>query len=70
VIRVSTPTLTKGTHWYNVPPVRPHFTVEVKEDVPVDACVARNRSIPLAARDLTAWLQAFFAREVEQIASA
>jgi hypothetical protein len=62
--------LTKGAKWYRVPPTRPHFVIEVKDDIDVKAYLARNRSISLAARELTSWLQGFFQREIGQIASA
>ena len=70
VIRVSTPVLTKGAKWYRVPPTRPHFVIEVKDDIDVKAYLARNRSISRAARECTSWLQGFFQREIGQIASA
>jgi 1-acyl-sn-glycerol-3-phosphate acyltransferase len=70
VIRVSTPTLTKGAKWYRVPPARPHFVIDVKDDIDVKDYLLRNRSISLAARELTSWLQGFFQREIGQVASA
>lgn len=70
VIRVSAPMLTKSTRWYRVPPTRPHFVIEVKDDIDVKAYLLRNRSISLAARELTSWLQRFFQREIEYVASA
>ena len=70
VIRVSTPMLTKGAKWYRVPPTRPHFVIEVKDDIDVKAYLARNRSLSLAARELTSWLQGFFQGEIGQVASA
>jgi 1-acyl-sn-glycerol-3-phosphate acyltransferase len=70
VIRVSTPVLTKGAKWYRVPPTRPHFVIEAKDDIDVKLYLARNRSISLAAREFTSWLQGFFEREIGQIASA
>jgi 1-acyl-sn-glycerol-3-phosphate acyltransferase len=70
VIRVSTPMLTKGSKWYRVPPTRPHFVIEVKDDINVKSYLDRNRSVPLAARELTSWLQSFFEMEIGQIASA
>jgi 1-acyl-sn-glycerol-3-phosphate acyltransferase len=70
VIRVSTPLLPKGAKWYRVPPTRPHFVIEVKDDINVKAYLDRNRSASLAARELTSGLQGFFEREIGQIASA
>jgi 1-acyl-sn-glycerol-3-phosphate acyltransferase len=70
VIRVSTPFLTKGAKWYRVPPTRPHFVIEVKDDIDVKAYLARHRSISRAARELTSCLQGFFQREIGHIASA
>lgn len=57
IIRVSTPLLFRGSRWYAVPATRPHFEIEVKPAIDVRPYIARNRSTPLAARDLTAWLQ-------------
>jgi 1-acyl-sn-glycerol-3-phosphate acyltransferase len=70
VIRVSTPMLPKGAKWFRVPPARPHFVIEVKDDIDVRAYRDRNRSVPLAVRELTIWLQEFFQREIGTIASA
>jgi 1-acyl-sn-glycerol-3-phosphate acyltransferase len=70
VIRVNTPVLHKGAKWLRVPPRRPHFIIEAKDDIGVDEYIVRRRSLPLAARDLTMSLQSYFAAEVGQIASA
>ncbi len=53
-------TLGKGEKWYKVPPRRVHFTIEVGEDVAVAPFLESTRSAPLAARQLTAWLQTYF----------
>lgn len=69
VIRVSTPVLFKGAKWYSVPQTRPHFAIEVKDDIDVEAYLTRNRPIPRVARELTSFLQGFFQRELGHIAT-
>ncbi len=59
-IRCEPMTLGKGEKWYKVPPRRVHFTIEVGEDVAVAPFLESTRSAPLAARQLTAWLQTYF----------
>jgi 1-acyl-sn-glycerol-3-phosphate acyltransferase len=70
IIRVSTPLLTKGSRWYRVPATRPHFDIAVKPAVDVRPYIARNRSAPLAARELTAWMQDFMMQEAGHLGRA
>jgi 1-acyl-sn-glycerol-3-phosphate acyltransferase len=70
VIRVSTPHLTKRDVWYRVPPVRPHYVVEVGQDIDLEASAGRTDSPGLAARRLTAWLQRYFTEETRRLALA
>lgn len=52
-IHSSLPMLTKGTPWWKVPQRKPHFIIEVREDIPVDPfCEAASSEI-LAAREVT-----------------
>jgi 1-acyl-sn-glycerol-3-phosphate acyltransferase len=59
-IRCEPMTLGKGEKWYKVPERRVHFTIEVGEDVAVAPFLEGTSSAPLAARQLTAWLQSYF----------
>ena len=70
IITVSTPFLTKGEKWYRVPPVRPHITVEVKDDIDMEAFRTPKINASKAARQLTRWLQSYFTTEVGHIAAA
>ncbi len=70
VIWVSTPHLTKGAKWCRVPSARPHYVVEVGEDIDVEGCAGSADSQGLAARSLTAWLQDYFAKETRRLALA
>jgi 1-acyl-sn-glycerol-3-phosphate acyltransferase len=62
IIRCTPLTLGKGEKWYRVPERRAHFTIEVRDDVPVKPFL-EAASEPLAARRLTAWLKSFFEQE-------
>jgi len=75
VITTTQPLLGKGMAWYQVPPCRPHFVLDVMDDIPVapylanatpagegDAGGVFNR----AARALTRDLDTFFRREIER----
>jgi 1-acyl-sn-glycerol-3-phosphate acyltransferase len=46
--------LSKGDSWYQVPPRRPHFTIEVGDDI--DLATYRGLQPPKASRQLNAWL--------------
>ena len=50
--------LPKFVPWYRVPPRRPHFTLEVGQDI--DLAAYRGLPPPKASRLLNAWLQAHF----------
>lgn len=52
-IHSSLPMLTKGTPWWRVPQRRPHFTIEVREDIAVDPFRCAAPSDALAARRVT-----------------
>ncbi|HZF26817.1 MAG TPA: lysophospholipid acyltransferase family protein, partial [Steroidobacteraceae bacterium] len=61
------PFLTKGSHWYRVPPRRPHVTITVGQPIPALRYASGVQSHPLAARDLTAQLATHFTRGVEAV---
>ncbi len=46
-------TLTKGLPWYKVPERRFDFTIEVKDRIDPQECIAEGTSRPLAARKMT-----------------
>lgn len=49
-IHTSLPMLTKGTSWWKVPLRRPHFTIEVGEDIDIQTFIQHAGSEALAAR--------------------
>ncbi|GGP26729.1 lysophospholipid acyltransferase family protein [Silvimonas amylolytica] len=70
VITVSEQTLTKGSKWYRPPAHRPHFYIEVLDDVAVEPLVAGTGEPALQARWLTTWLEQFFKREIARYGPA
>jgi len=58
-IRCEPVVLPKGDSWYKVPPRRPHFTLEVGDDI--DLAPYRELPPPKASRQLNAWLQDHYA---------
>ncbi|MDF3888457.1 lysophospholipid acyltransferase family protein [Cupriavidus basilensis] len=64
VIRCEPPTLTKGEKWYRVPPRRPRYIIDVREDIRVAQWVPSGMDDTLAVRHLTHSLSEFFSREV------
>lgn len=64
VIDCSSTFLPKGKPWYRVPLVRPHFKIEIKEDISVQPYTQGNTEPALAARQLTEYLQNYFIREL------
>jgi 1-acyl-sn-glycerol-3-phosphate acyltransferase len=58
------PTLGKGGKWWQVPPRRAVFRIEVKDDIEVGAFTGNGASEVMAARRLTEFLQDYFMREV------
>lgn len=55
-IQCSRPMLTKGVPWWKVPARRPHFTIEVREDIEITPFCEVANSEALAARQLTDYL--------------
>lgn len=63
-IRVDQPLLHKSQSWYQVPPRRPHVTLEVGPDI--DLAPYRGQPPPKASRQLNAWLLAHYERKLGQ----
>ena len=55
-IRCEPATLLKGQRWYHVPRQKPHFSIEVLDDIAVTP-YQQNRSRSIAVRRLTAYMQ-------------
>lgn len=50
--------LTKQGHWYQVPPVKPFFTVSVRERISISTFMAKEEDLqPIAVRHLNRFLQ-------------
>jgi 1-acyl-sn-glycerol-3-phosphate acyltransferase len=67
VITVSEPVLGKGQRWYHAPRKKPHFVLDVQDDIPVsqgagDAAEAVGRGV----RQLTNDLNVVFTREIKK----
>ncbi len=61
-IECDPPHLMKGQRWYNVPKIRPHYTITVGERIkPEDAVESPLPS--LASRQLTRFLESYFAKQ-------
>jgi len=67
VITVSEPALGKGVAWYRAPACRPHFVLDVKDEISVAAYASDATNI--AARALTRDLNAFLTQNVLQHSS-
>jgi 1-acyl-sn-glycerol-3-phosphate acyltransferase len=65
-IRCEPSTLTKGEKWYQVPRRRPHFHIEVHEDVQPEAWTAPGMDDAQAVRRLTRNMSEFFSRETRR----
>jgi len=63
VIRCDPPTLGKGEKWWHVPERFAQFTIEVKEDIPIQHFIGAGQSDVMAARHLTDHLQHYFTKE-------
>lgn len=67
-ISCTPPTLSKGEKWWQVPPRRMHFSIEVREDI--EPFMAEAGGDALAARRLTDHLQNYFAEGSKRHAAA
>lgn len=52
-IHCSVPMLTKGAPWWQVPPRKPHFFIEVRDDIGIEAFCQGAASDSVAARHVT-----------------
>ena len=68
-IRCHPPMLTKGVPWYQVPPKRGHFVIEVCDDIAVQPFLAPGRSAAISTRLLTDHLTEYFSLEIHRAAS-
>jgi len=69
VIHCTPSTLSKGEKWWQVPPSIARFTIEVQNDIEVQAFLAGTGSEILAARQLTHYLQDYFTKENQRHAA-
>ncbi|MCW5262263.1 1-acyl-sn-glycerol-3-phosphate acyltransferase [Verminephrobacter eiseniae] len=58
------PTLVKGMPWWRIPERRPHFCIEVREDMPIASLVGHGGNDALAVRRLTEHLTDYFLTEI------
>lgn len=65
VIRCEPLTLGKGEQWWQVPPRRARFDIEVRDDIDVDSFSHDGATEAVAARRLTDYLQNYFKHEVQ-----
>lgn len=63
VIRVEPTTLTKAEPWYRIPHRQFHFSMTVRDDIPLDDFRAEGE-LPQASRKLNAFLLTFYNREL------
>lgn len=66
VIHCDPPTLGKGNKWWQVPARRPHFRIDVRDDIAAATFCREQPSEVVAARRLTDHLQQFFMKESQQ----
>ena len=62
-IRCTPRTLIKGEKWWQVPERRPHFSLQVQNDIAVNTFAAGDDAPALAVRRLTAYLEQYFTSE-------
>lgn len=66
LIRCTHSMLAKGIPWWRIPVRKPHFQIEVRDDMLVDSLVASCANEALAARRLTEHLTHYFAMETRR----
>ncbi len=64
VIRVTEPMLCKGWPWYKVPQRRPHFVLQVEDDIAVQELVPIRDAPAREVRALTAALHGYFTEKI------
>ena len=68
-IRSSLPMLTKGTPWWQVPRQRPHFIIDVREDIAIAPFMDHSDSEALAARAVTQHLAEQLFKEPSRVST-
>ena len=63
LIRCEPRTLGKGDKWWNIPPRRVQFHIDVQDDLAIDHFKRSGASDVIAARQLTDYLQDYFTRK-------
>lgn len=66
-IHCSLPMLTKGAPWWKVPVRRPHFIIEVREDIDIAPLIEGAGSEALAARQVTEYLSVELFKEPSHV---
>jgi len=64
VIRCNYSMLAKGVPWWKIPPGKPHFSVEVRDDLIVTQTVGQCATAAIAARHLNTYLSTYFSAEI------
>ena len=64
VIRCSYSILAKGMPWWKIPPTKPHFSIEVRDDLSVSRLVGDCATEAIAARHLNTYLSNYFSAEI------
>ena len=64
VIRVTEPMLCKGWPWYKVPQRRPHFVLDVEDDIAVPELVPMRDAPAREVRALTTALHGYFTEKI------
>lgn len=63
IIHCAPQTLGKGVPWWQIPERQVQFTIEVKDDIPIQIFTETGDSDVMAARHLTEFLQQYFNQE-------
>jgi 1-acyl-sn-glycerol-3-phosphate acyltransferase len=67
VIRCSAPFLGKGMKWWQVPPRRAHFVIDVREEIAIEPFLDNGTSDTIAARRVTRHLHEYFSGELLRV---
>lgn len=64
VIRCNCSMLAKGVPWWKIPQTKPHFIIEVQDDLSVTHAVGECATDAIAARHLNTYLSNYFSAEI------
>ena len=64
VIRCNYSILAKGVPWWKIPPTKPHFSIEVQDDLNVAQAIGQCATEAIAARHLNTYLSNYFFAEI------